>query len=287
MLSEKAKGKRRASDTEDETELQHLFKDLIVRFTEGIPDLTLQVAEKDNIRDVKQKIREARSQLQNRRLKLILAGQLLADNVALYTRLAALELRQRRAASNDVASESPREQGTSTIWLHCSVGPQLTDGEEEEETQVQSAQLKPLRGFDRLAAAGFSEQDIANIRLQFHANSAGDYIDQDFVDDDDFDDYARTLEEQWIDSLDNGGGGPLSQSSSRSTATIMNGVIVGFLFPLMPFFFSGTQKTASFWEDGTAHENQGGIVFSRTMQVGIVIGFIFNILFGVWTYLVT
>lgn len=76
------------------------------------------------------------------------------------------------------------------------------------------------------------------------------------------DDYARTLEEQWIDSLDNGGGGPLSQSSSLSTATIMNGVIVGFLFPLMPFFFSGTQKTASFWEDGTAHENQGGIVFS-------------------------
>lgn len=56
MLSEKAKGKRRASDTEDETELQHPFKDLIVRFTEGIPDLTLQVAEKDNIRDVKQKV---------------------------------------------------------------------------------------------------------------------------------------------------------------------------------------------------------------------------------------
>lgn len=45
----------------------------------------------------------------------------------------------------------------------------------------QTAQLKPLRGFDRLAAAGFTEQDIANIRLQFHAHSSGDYIDQEFT----------------------------------------------------------------------------------------------------------
>lgn len=50
---------------------------------------------------------------------------------------------------------------------------------------VQTAQLKPLRGFDRLAAAGFSEQDIANIRLQFHAHSAGDYLDHEFEDQED------------------------------------------------------------------------------------------------------
>ena len=49
----------------------------------------------------------------------------------------------------------------------------------------QTAQLKPLRGFDRLAAAGFSEADIANIRLQFHAHSAGDYLDQEFDDQED------------------------------------------------------------------------------------------------------
>ena len=49
----------------------------------------------------------------------------------------------------------------------------------------QTAQLKPLRGFDRLAAAGFSEQDIANIRLQFHTHSAGDYLDQEFDDQED------------------------------------------------------------------------------------------------------
>ena len=29
---------------------------------------------------------------------------------------------------------------------------------------------KPLRGFDRLTAAGFSEEDIANVRRQFHGS---------------------------------------------------------------------------------------------------------------------
>lgn len=85
----------------------------------------------------------------------------------------------------------------TTTWIHCSVGPELEPGEEEEtkvqvslgviqsfvhglQMLLQKAQLKPLRGFDRLAAAGFSTEDIASIRAQFHANSSGDYIDEEF-----------------------------------------------------------------------------------------------------------
>lgn len=49
----------------------------------------------------------------------------------------------------------------------------------------QATQIKPLRGFDRLAAAGFTEEDIASIRQQFHAQSAGDYLDRDFESDED------------------------------------------------------------------------------------------------------
>ena len=41
---------------------------------------------------------------------------------------------------------------------------------------TQEAQIKPLRGFDRLAAAGFSEDDILNFRRQFHSRSAADYL---------------------------------------------------------------------------------------------------------------
>ena len=40
----------------------------------------------------------------------------------------------------------------------------------------QEAQIKPLRGFDRLGAAGFSEDDILNFRRQFHSRSSADYI---------------------------------------------------------------------------------------------------------------
>ena len=44
---------------------------------------------------------------------------------------------------------------------------------------MQQAQIKPLRGFDRLAAAGFSEEDIATFRRTFHGQSDGDYLDDD------------------------------------------------------------------------------------------------------------
>ena len=40
----------------------------------------------------------------------------------------------------------------------------------------QEAQIKPLRGFDRLASAGFSDEDILNIRRQFHSRSVADYL---------------------------------------------------------------------------------------------------------------
>jgi hypothetical protein len=54
----------------------------------------------------------------------------------------------------------------------------LADG--LESNVAKTAQLQPLRGFDRLSAAGFSESDIANFRRQFHSQSASNYLDTDF-----------------------------------------------------------------------------------------------------------
>lgn len=59
MLSEKAKGKQRAFDPESRPSHESpapAAKDLVIRFTEGLPDLTLQVAEGDAVRDVKRKV---------------------------------------------------------------------------------------------------------------------------------------------------------------------------------------------------------------------------------------
>ena len=58
MLSEKAKGKQRAIEPPDEPEPE-LFRDLVIRFTEGLPDLILKVSQKDAIRDVKANVRSS------------------------------------------------------------------------------------------------------------------------------------------------------------------------------------------------------------------------------------
>jgi hypothetical protein len=77
------------------------------------------------------------------------------------------------------------------------------------------------------------------------------------------DEHARSLEEEWIDSLDSAGTASLSQSSSSSNPAFLQGVLLGFFFPLLPFFFfRNTHPPAVFWEDGTPHEPTGNVIFS-------------------------
>jgi hypothetical protein len=153
MLSEKAKGKQRATEPPVEPE-PDLSRDLVIRFTEGIPDLVLKISEKDAIRNVKSnvcrsliqllfflvidllvQIRKARPQLTDRRLRLIHSGRLLTDGTLLYSWITTLEERQRRATS-DEANEM-QQPSNITTWLHCSVGPKVEHGEESEETNTQ------------------------------------------------------------------------------------------------------------------------------------------------------
>ena len=54
-LSEKARGKQRAAEPEPDSVPS--YKDLTIRFTEGLPDLTVQVAEEDTVKDVKHSVR--------------------------------------------------------------------------------------------------------------------------------------------------------------------------------------------------------------------------------------
>ncbi|KAJ3557177.1 hypothetical protein NM688_g1612 [Phlebia brevispora] len=280
MLSEKAKGKQRAFGPIEEAPAPEELKKLVIRFTEGVPDLTLYASDTDTVRDIKRNIRNARSQLKDRRLRLIHSGRLLADDTVFCSWLASLEDKQHH---NETSESFEASQPPSTIWLHCSVGPQLQPGE-ADETKVQQAQLKPLRGFDRLAAAGFSEQDIANIRSQFHAHSSGDYLDQEFATDEDFDEHARVLEEQWIDSLDNAGTASLSNSSAQSSRTFVSGVLLGFFFPLIPVFFFFDSRPAVFWDDGTEHDIINTSPFPKTVQLGVAVGMLMNFFFGWWTW---
>ena len=67
MLSEKAKGKQRAVEPPDDdyvagkssaTEPERdAPRDLLIRFTEGLPDLSIAVNKLDSARDVKRRVR--------------------------------------------------------------------------------------------------------------------------------------------------------------------------------------------------------------------------------------
>ena len=88
-------------------------------------------------------IREERPQLHRRRLRLIHGGRLLTDSTQLASWLSTLEERQQRAATKDKddvdSSIVPIAPGPSSVsWLlHCSVGPPLSEGEEDDDVQAQ------------------------------------------------------------------------------------------------------------------------------------------------------
>lgn len=67
MLSEKAKGKQRAVELPDSPytpeSVEEVSRDLFIRFTEGIPDLLLNVSQKDTIRIVKNNVSNLSSTL--------------------------------------------------------------------------------------------------------------------------------------------------------------------------------------------------------------------------------
>ncbi|KAJ4493846.1 DUF2407 ubiquitin-like domain-containing protein [Lentinula edodes] len=281
MLSEKAKGKQKAADpptgvasTSNIATSPKDIRSFIVRFTEDAPDLELAVNEQDTIRDVKRYIRDQRPEFKDRRLRLIYSGRLLTDGTLVFSWLKPPDERQ-------VGVDSPH-----VAWLHCSVGQELEPNElENDESKEQISQIQPARGFDRLASLGFSEEDIAGIRRQFHSQSTSNFLDdRDFDLDEDYDEHARALEEQWIDNLDNNDVSLSNSSNSNSPAMI--GIIIGFFFPFIPAFINGNKPAQPiFWEDGIEHRPTESVVFPRTIQFGLVAGFLANVLFGMWRFL--
>ena len=151
-LSEKAKGKQRAPDPPEigQTSSTALAPRVLnVRFAEGESDLIVHAEEKDTVKDVKQKvftytvfatraaltgqcgqIRDARPELQRRRLRLIHSGRLLTDGTLVSSWLTSSENAQRNLIASGEEGALPAHRAPT--WLHCSVGAELAQGEEEE-----------------------------------------------------------------------------------------------------------------------------------------------------------
>lgn len=70
--------------------------------------------------------------------------------------------------------------------------------------------------------------------------------------------------------MDNPATASMSQnSSSASTSSAMlQGILIGFFFPLMPlFFFRESKTTTVFWNNGEAVEGMGSVVFSYAGRI--------------------
>ena len=61
---------------------------------------------------------------------------------------------------------------------------------------------RPLTGFDRLQEAGFSTEDIENMRNQFRRTLSDSHLEHGPVAGDN-DEHARALEDQWMEGLNN------------------------------------------------------------------------------------
>lgn len=133
---------------------------------------------------------------------------------------------------------------------------------------------------DRLQEAGFTAEEIADLRRQFAASRPDSHLETNPVLglDDDGDDHARALEELWMEGMGNQEATESSPSSHQlcmlhwltvviysagEYMTLLKGVCLGFLFPLIPLL----------WFRGPT--------FSRRMQMGITAGLFVNVTFGV------
>ncbi|KAI8092510.1 uncharacterized protein BX664DRAFT_261085 [Halteromyces radiatus] len=154
--------------------------DIHVRWSDR-QDLILNISPIETIQTVKDKIKSSSTRTENKYLRLIHNGRVLEDNKTLLDyNIGKLPLRN---SKQKIAPPSP-------VFIHCSV----SDYKPEKKTINNQPQMTASIGFDRLREAGFSEEDIRNIRTQFHRMNGLSQVG------DETSDQARNLEEQWMDN---------------------------------------------------------------------------------------
>ncbi|ODV92964.1 hypothetical protein CANCADRAFT_1563 [Tortispora caseinolytica NRRL Y-17796] len=176
---------------------------LKVRFSPPAPDLELNI-ENPSAALIRSEIRKLRPDTASCRLRLIVAGRIIVGVTPI---------------------KAPTSSDSSPVFVHCVVGPSLSarsadesslDSSREEsleaerEAELSAHSTVPLRGFDRLVAAGISPVEVQSIRSQFmrvhgFAQTLSGAFGQTHTEgDSDFethDSSLRDLEEQWMDDM--------------------------------------------------------------------------------------
>lgn len=238
------------------------------------------------VKDLKARLCAMHASMQSRRLRLIYFGRVLPNGVRLAPWIDALmpredpvtleRIRVERVTHDAMyelrhtASSSGGEEvliaRLPTVFLQCSVGSWVTAPRDDNEPLASRTSHEP-RGFDRLRhTAGMSDLDIQMMREQFHRQSgmlrSGDVLRRH-----EEEDMAYTMEEQWIDNM---GQHPLEQEAWW--AHMVWGLLLGFLFPLLPLFFMYEPKPLVWsrqlqWRQAAAFESRSRELESVLQQL--------------------
>ncbi|KAE8542165.1 hypothetical protein D1P53_001648 [Cryptococcus gattii VGV] len=225
-------------------------------------NLPLSITPTTSISQLKSLVRSSLpGELEGRNLRLIHSGRMLSDGVRIVPWVEAMEERVRRQAEGAVEGvvrevkgrgrgggleDGGEEEGDGEkemIWIHCIVGGK-EEGIKAEVPEVAPA-MPRRRGFDMLLDSGFSPDDVAHMRRQFY-EGRGEEVPDDANTGDLNDEHARALEEQWIE-------GDLNADTATTSAegvymSILHGLLVGFLFPLMGWFFIRELPLSNFFD---------------------------------------
>lgn len=247
---------------------------IIVRYTdsaegtERLEDLELPLSlnfERDDVNKLvntawlKLVIRSKSKAAERRRLRLIYNGRVLNELTNFKSDVFEPKLRQMRALGDSGE--------TLVIYIHCLVGDELTPEqlakERELDNKPQEVSTEPqVVGFDRLFLQGFSQEDVNDLRHQFHLiylpgvleNTRNSDVN-DLEEEEGRQELIRQLEERWIESTVNN-----QHPSALEPEDDANGVIV----PV-----SAAAGASAELEEANRNEH---------LLIGILIGFFLGVL---------
>jgi DUF2407 C-terminal domain/DUF2407 ubiquitin-like domain len=163
---------------------------LTIRFASSLPDLQITIPSPftTTIASVKRQIRALRPEdTGNKRLRLIYSGRQLSDNGILSSSVRLPPRSPTLSASNSNSKgKGKASEPIASVYIHCSIGGSISAIDLEKEIDIEKAVSDKLaapsstttrpptstttttgpRGFDRLLSAGFTPQEIANLRAQ-------------------------------------------------------------------------------------------------------------------------